>query len=219
MKKLMGLVALLLGVSARLLAQQAEYLVISEVRYSRDVRHQRGIRRDLQPHQRPVELSGYKIQYKSSTGVNWSDKTTFTANHVIQPKSYFLYGGTAVLPLPDVSSAATLGLGNSGGHVRLLNAASATLDLVGWGAADSPEGTALSAHERGGSFERKAFETSTAISMETGGEDALEGNGWDADDNSADFVIHNTLATANPQNASSPPSPMCPSWTAAARSW
>jgi hypothetical protein len=210
MKKLMGLVALLLGISARLLAQQAEYLVISEVRYYETSGINEEFVEIYNPTNAPVELSGYKIQYKSSTGVNWSDKTTFTANHVIQPKSYFLFGGTATLPLPDVSSAATLGLGNSGGHVRLLNAASATLDLVGWGAADSPEGTACTAHERGGSFERKAFETSTAVSMETGGADALEGNGWDADDNASDFVIHNSLATANPQNSSSPAEPDVP---------
>jgi hypothetical protein len=210
MKRLIGLIALLLGITAHLAAQQAEYLVISEVRYYETSGVNEEFVEIYNPTNAPIELSGYKIQYKSSTGVNWSDKTTFTANHVIAPKGFFLYGGAATVPLPDVSSAATLGLGNSGGHVRLLNAASATLDLVGWGAADSPEGSALGVHERGGSFERKAFETSTAASMETGGADETEGNGWDSDDNSADFVIHNSLATANPQNSASPIEPDVP---------
>ncbi|MCB1046291.1 MAG: lamin tail domain-containing protein [Calditrichaeota bacterium] len=210
MKKTIGLFLLLLMAATRLTAQQAEYLVISEVRYYETS----GINEEFvelyNPTNAAIELSGHKIQYKSSTGVNWTDKTTFTANDVIQAKGFYLYGGSATVPVPDVSSAATLGLGNSGGHVRLLNSSLVELDRVAWGAADSPEGTVLGSHERGGSFERKAFETSTAASMEAGGADETEGNGWDSDDNSSDFVIHNSLATANPQNGSSPIEPDVP---------
>ncbi len=208
MKSLVLLLALISAGSA--FAQQAEHLVISEVRYYETSGVNEEFVEIYNPANFPVELNGYRIQYKSSGGVNWSDKASFTANHVIQGKGFMLFGGSATSVTPDISSAVSVGLGNSGGHVRLLDAGDEEIDRVGWGAADSPEGTALGSHPRGGSFERKAFENSTAASMESGGADELEGNSWDSDDNSSDFVAHDGLSTANPQNSSSPIEPDVP---------
>jgi hypothetical protein len=49
------------------------------------------------------------------------------------------------------------------------------------------------------SYERKANAMSTESTME-GGADALAGNGYDTDHNSADFIVRNSR---DPQNAAS----------------
>lgn len=76
------------------------------------------------------------------------------------------------------------------------------VDKVAWGSGNSPEGTAAPNHPAvGGSLERKALSTSTSATMAAGGADASFGNGWDSNNNSADFV---TRAIRQPQNAQSP---------------
>jgi hypothetical protein len=55
-----------------------------------------------------------------------------------------------------------------------------------------------------GSLERKATSTSTSISLAAGGSEVAAGNGYDTDDNSADFVAQ---ALRVPQNAASTPEP------------
>ncbi|MFH1048474.1 MAG: NosD domain-containing protein [Patescibacteria group bacterium] len=57
----------------------------------------------------------------------------------------------------------------------------------------------------GQSIERKANLNSDAESMVKGGADEFLGNGWDTDDNSADFVLQ---ATPNPQNSASMAEPV-----------
>lgn len=197
-----------LALAGRTLAQQADHVVISEFRYWETS----GVNEEFVELQNPtdtaVDMSNWRIQYKSSTGTTWQDKQTFPAGTVLQPHRFLLFGGTAVVPAPDFPSAVTLGLGNSGGHVRLVTASLVTVDRVAWLAGDTPEGTGISdAGVRGASHERKAFETSTAASMAPGGTDAGEGNGWDAGNNAADFVAHTAIANSNPQNGDSDPEP------------
>jgi len=77
----------------------------------------------------------------------------------------------------------------------------ATVDTVGYGSAAGPEGTAASAPAAGSSLERKAYASSTAVSLSVGGADADSGNGLDTNDNGADFVVR---PASQPQNAASP---------------
>lgn len=73
------------------------------------------------------------------------------------------------------------------------------VDLVGWGTANAPDGTAAPSHPSlGGSLERKALSTSTTATMAAGGADAVKGNGYDTNNNSTDFVYR---VTANPQSS------------------
>jgi len=192
-------------------AQHADHPVISELRFYETSQVNEEFVEIYNPTQQTVDVGGWKIQYKSASGTTWQDKQTFPAGQMLLPGRFLLYGGTSVVPAPDFPSAVAPGLGNSGGHVRLVNAQSATIDRVAWLTGDTPEGTAIAtAHARGGSYERKAFQTSTAASMAPGGADAQEGNGWDADNNNADFVLHDVASNCSPQNSASTAEPDVP---------
>ena len=201
----------ILALSGLARAQQADHVVISELRFY----EVSGVNEEFvelyNPTDTPVDLGGWRIQYKSATGTTWTDKQVFPAGELLIPHRFLLFGGTAVTPAPDYPSVVAVGLGNSGGHVRLVNGALATIDRVAWLTGDTPEGTAIpTAHPRGASYERKAFEESTEADMAPGGLHDVDGNGWDANDNNADFVIHQSAATCSPQNRSSSPEPDVP---------
>lgn len=212
MRRLTAILALaLLALAGRSLAQQADHVVISELRFYETSGVNEEFVELYNPTDTAIDMGNWRIQYKSSTGTTWQDKQTFPAGTMLQPKRFLLFGGTAVVPAPDFSSAVALGLGNSGGHVRLVTASLVTVDRVAWLAGDTPEGTAIAeAHVRGASYERKAFETSTQADMATGGAHALDGNGWDAGNNNADFVLHPSATASNPQNGDSDPEPDTP---------
>jgi hypothetical protein len=98
-----------------------------------------------------------------------------------------------------------------GGHVRIGPSSMTTavndpntVDKLGYGVGDSPEGTPAPAPPNPPnsppSYERKAGPDSTAASMSGGGADELKGNGQDTDNNAEDFVVR---ATRDPQNSAS----------------
>jgi phosphatidylserine/phosphatidylglycerophosphate/cardiolipin synthase-like enzyme len=160
------------------------------------------------PTESPVDLAGWKMQYKSATGTTYSDKTTMAAGAIIPAHGFYLmaasggnYTGAAT---PDALFAA--GLADAGGHVRILNASSVEVDRVGWGTAIDPEGG--SAAPTPGTYvpiERKASAGSTAASLWTGGAEEFDGNGQDTDVNGSDFVLQSN--GRNPQNTGNPPEP------------
>ncbi|WP_404369973.1 lamin tail domain-containing protein [Corallococcus coralloides] len=157
-----------------------------------------------------VDLSNWQLSYKSATGTAWSGTVTIPAGKVIRAHGYFLlgganYSGTGTLAKDlgytfDASASTT-----AGGHVRIQQLVGGTyvdVDKLGWGAGNSPEGTAAPSHPAvGGSLERKAVASSTSTTMGTTGADALRGNGQDTDNNGQDFV---TRAVREPQTSQSP---------------
>ena len=163
-----------------------------------------------------VDISGWKLQYASATsGTSWSDRATLPANSVIAPHGFFLIANQTVYTganLPDYNAASwTVGLADNG-HVRITDASTAEVDRVGYGTGNNPEG-GVDAPNNGtstnsNSVERKAFATSTADSLFTGGLHALAGNGQDTNVNGSDFVFQSH--GRNPQNASSAPEPAPP---------
>lgn len=204
-KTLFGALLLLFAVVAR--AQIAEHPVIGEIRFY----EVSGVNEEFVEIYNPtgfaLDVGGWTIQYASSSLSNWQTKATFATGEQMAPHGYLLFGGTACETEPDYSSAVALGLGNSGGHVRLVDDGGVEIDRIGWLTAVGPEGTAMpAATPRGGSYERKASGTSTPASLQPGGAEVLDGNGWDSNDNAADFVIQ-PVGMSNPQNSSSPPEP------------
>lgn len=158
------------------------------------------------PTNAPIDISGWKLQYKSATGTTWNDRGVLPANTFIAAHGYFLIANQSYIGAvtPDFSSGAW----NSGtgmadnGHERIIDASAVEVDLVGWGTAIAPEGTAAPNHGTSAnslSVERKALATSTADSLFTGGAHALLGNGQDTNVNSADYVVQ--THGRNPQNA------------------
>ena len=160
-----------------------------------------------------VDVSGWKLQYRSASGTQYAgagDMVTFPAGTVLPPGGYLLVGSPdyAGSVARDFTWMGGVVLSNSSGHVRLGTGAltktlvdAATVDTVGYGSAAGPEGTAASAPAAGSSLERKAYASSTAVSLSVGGADADSGNGLDTNDNGADFVVR---PASQPQNAASP---------------
>jgi len=161
-----------------------------------------------------IDLSGYSIQYRGGGATSYSRKN-FNAGNTITSKGYFLiannsYDGAVSADMPH--SSFTLSGITDGGTIFLVNdqvtltentdGGPTVIDKIAYGAGANlrPEGTAFpsvpTAHQ---SLERKAFATSTAETMATGGTHAASGNGYDSNNNSNDFVLN---AAPNPQNSS-----------------
>lgn len=166
------------------------------------------------PTHQAIDLSGWKVQYKSATGTSYTSTVIIPSGKSIPAHGYFLLAGstysqgsTAPADVPytfDTSSSTT-----AGGHVRVGPAGLTTVvddpltvDKLGWGTGNSPEGTAGPSHPAvGGSLERKALASSTSTTMAGGGADAARGNGVDTNNNLTDFV---TRAVRQPQCSTSP---------------
>ncbi len=142
----------------------------------------------------PVDLSGWSVQYASSTGSTWT--ATPLTGKTIDPGKYLLIqeaagtGTAPALPTPDVTAA--IAMSGSTGKVALVSVATAltgtcpttnVVDFVGYGSANCSEG-----------------------SVPTGGLSATtaalrNGDGCtDTTNNAADF----TVAAPAPRNSASP---------------
>ncbi len=160
-----------------------------------------------------VDLSGWKLQYKSTTGTTWYDRAVLPANTAVAAHGYFLLASQTyvVTTAPDYSSSlwgAGTGMSDNA-HARMVDAGGNPVDKVGWGSANDPEG-GVDAPNHGtsannNSVMRKALASSTADSLAPGGAHATLGNGQDTDVNGSDFVVQTN--GRNPRNSSTPPAP------------
>ncbi len=159
---------------------------------------------------------GLKIKLVDSSG-NATEKEITWTNNTINSHGYFLIGHGS---LGSVNIDATYGgellTGVSG--VILLDKDNQVIDKVGWGEKPPREKLApiiasesqgieidqIGGLKTGQSIERKANYSSTAESMSAGADKYL-GNGWDSDNNSADFVLR---TISDPQNSLSPIEPI-----------
>ncbi len=198
-------------------AQPAAHVVISEV-YGGGGNSGAEYRNDFielyNPTESSVDLSGWSVQYGSSSGTSWQI-TPLTGQ--IAAHGYYLIqeaegaGGTVSLPVPDATGQ--IKMGGTNGKVALVNSTSplsganpsSYVDLIGYGTANGYEGSGTApALSNTTSAERKARASSTASSLETGGADDGIGNGYDTDDNVRDFVAQSVIY---PQNSASPTEP------------
>jgi hypothetical protein len=144
-----------------------------------------------------------RIEYRSADGAAYTLVEMLPAGTIIAAHQYYLLGGSLYsgLATPDRPLAFTSALAGFGGHLRLIATDASELDRCGWGTAVEPEGTPAPGGLTGlQSRERKALATSSPLSMATGGADALRGNGFDSNNNGADFLVREI---AEPQNSSS----------------
>lgn len=191
----------------------AEHVVISEFSGGTTANASDEFVELYNPTNQDVTIGGWKLQYRSATGTSYSQSASLPDGAVIKAYGYYLVGGTAytdtVTPKDASYGFNSSASATSGGHIRLGTAALSdkledanTVDVLGYGTAAGPEGTAAPAHPAsGGSLERKARATSTSATMAAGGADEGAGNGQDTDNNSADIVQR---AVRQPQNSMSP---------------
>ncbi len=144
----------------------------------------------------PVVIDGWSVQYGSSGGTTWTNKTNLSGT--IQPGQYYLVqeaagaGGTQALPAPDATGS--IAMSATGGKVALVNnqtalscvAAcvpnSAVVDFVGYDGANNFEGAPT-----------PSLTNTTAALRKSAG-------CTDTDNNAADF----TVGAPTPRNSASP---------------
>jgi hypothetical protein len=200
-------------------SQTANHVVISEI-YGSGGNTGASYCRDFielyNPASVPVDLAGWSVQYAAATSINW--KVTALTGSIAAYGFYLVQedsGGTAGAALPAPDAIGTINLSGTHGKIILCSSATAlndsnpsgvnVIDKVGYGSANGYEGSAPASYPSSSnakSIERKARSSSTALLLASGGTDAVRGNGYDSDDNSADFVIQ---ANINPQNSSADP--------------
>ena len=154
-----------------------------------------------------VDISSWKLEYKLATGGTWSNKTAgLPEGTTIAAHGFYLlasnnYSGSIT---PDYTHTANWDLADEG-HVKIIDASSTVIDLVGYGStADSAEGNNPAPNHgitsNGNSVERKAIASSTVSGMASSGAHHLWGNGEDTDNNGNDFVEQ--TYGREPQNSS-----------------
>lgn len=149
-----------------------------------------------------VDMSGWKLRKKSSTGTE-SSVIVLPEDSVIPAHGFFLWAnsleGYAASLEADASTTQTLAPDNS---VVLKTDEDAAVDQVAWGNGGGTQFVerrpfALNPGQHQ-SIERKARQGSTAASLAVDGAEEFDGNGFDTDHNAFDFVLR---GTSQPQNS------------------
>src|SRR4051812_1835539 len=143
----------------------------------------------------PVSVAGWSVQYGSSGGTTWTNRTPLTGT--IRPGRHYLVqeaagtGGTQDLPTPNATGSIAMAAG--AGKVALVtnntnltcaadcDHADGVRDFVGYGAAND-------------------FETAPAPLLSNTTSDSRDGAGTDTDNNAVDF----TAGAPNPRNTPPP---------------
>ncbi|MFH1564578.1 MAG: carboxypeptidase regulatory-like domain-containing protein [bacterium] len=151
-----------------------------------------------------IDLAGWDIAYEAPTATggthSWTPVAEIDAgNHLTIPAyGFFLVASNGYNPFgiyADINGTSALGLASTGGYVALRNASDAVVDFVGYGTlttetlCEEEELGACAPNPGNFSIERKAIVSSSALTMGFGGTDEWSGNGYDTDDNSANFVL------------------------------
>jgi len=153
-----------------------------------------------------IDLNNYNLEYKFDAN-EWADLAVVSeATSLAAGKHYLIKasGGDKVIANEATFNSAytTNSITISGMALRVCSnsadCASTIKDTVGLGDATVYEGTAMSTTgwNTAKSFERKAYSTSTSVTMASGGADEVAGNGYDSEVNNSDFVL---LTTPVPQ--------------------
>lgn len=144
---------------------------------------------------KPIDVSAWKLQYKSATGTSWTDKTTLHGS--LDAHSHYLlvsdkYPNPPIAALEGQALALDVfnaGLSDSAGHVRIADFVVPTVpvvhDLLAWGTtANAAEGNMPAvAPGSGKGLQRKSS----------------DGKFIDTDNNSSDFELSSSpLAQADP---------------------
>ncbi|MFQ5797508.1 MAG: lamin tail domain-containing protein, partial [Bacteroidota bacterium] len=184
------------------LAQTAQHLVVSEVQTAGTSTQDEFVEL-YNPTAAPVNLAGWRLARKTSSGTESNLLTSFPAVSI--PARGFLLIASAEydtiaheMILPDVLYSTSQRLAADNTVILYSDAAVSIVDKVAMGAATDREGIAAPNPVTNGSMERKARSSSTPAALGDGGIDAFAGNGFDTDNNANDFVAQND---SHPQNS------------------
>jgi hypothetical protein len=179
------------------------------------------------PTDEPVDISGWAIWNYNASAIfcpGWCKSIQFPGapgsnTTVMPPRRYLLVAescGSWTGPPPDYWFFCTVGFKDTNGTIRLVmdsDGINSTVDTVAWSI-----GPWVSGHfAEGGnpapnrgyndsakSVARKASASSNESTMSPGGSEYFWGNGWDTDNNGADFFVK---SIREPQGLNDPPEP------------
>ncbi|OGY23969.1 MAG: signal peptidase I [Candidatus Woykebacteria bacterium RBG_13_40_7b] len=155
-----------------------------------------------------INLNGHRLVRRTGTGTTDVNVKIFNNSHTIPAHGFFLWASSVDSTFPssigaNVSTTDGLG-GNASVALRLGSLDTGTIiDALSWSnnVVALVEGSKFSSvPDSGQSIERKALSASTSTSMISSGADEFKGNGFDSDDNAADFILR---PSSQPQNSSS----------------
>jgi len=199
-----GVLALFLPLLA--LSQWANHIVISEFATRGDSSgNLAGEFVELyNPGNPETDISGWQLQYRAASGSTYSTLAIVPQGVRMRSRSFYLFAGSSWNGTPAADAVwSGSGLADNG-NLRIVDAFGQVIDRVGYGTGNNPEGLAAPNHgvtPNNNSVERKASAASTASTLAFGGSEARAGNGWDSDDNAADFIVQ--IHGRNPQNSTS----------------
>lgn len=187
----------------------ATHVVISEVQISTS--GPSGTNHDFVEFYNPTlssfDLNGHRLVKRTGSSPNDTTIKSWTSSAIIPAHGFYLWAssddGYSASISADISTAENIAPSNS---IALRFGSEDTgtiIDALSWNSAAQSlkEGTEFSPNPGDNqSLERKALSTSTASAMMSGGSDEFKGNGYDAGNNSTDFILR---TTSDPQNSSS----------------
>lgn len=120
-----------------------------------------------------IDLTNYRLQYRSATGTDWLNKATLVGN--IEPRGAYLLATAGMNIEANVIGA--LGLASGGGHLRIVEIvqeAEVVVDQLTWGTGQFAVVTPAPAPAAGESLKRRLSE---------------DGDFIDTNDDSLDFIV------------------------------
>jgi hypothetical protein len=133
-----------------------------------------------------VDLSGYRLVYRSAAGTADVVLATIPATTTVAAGGYYLFGGSAYAGAVRPDQTFTTGLASSGGGLGLRSADGNLVDSVGYGSATS------------NAFVEGAPAPAPPATAVAGSSDVRIPDGHDTGDNSVDFTIS---ATPTPRSS------------------
>ncbi len=117
-----------------------------------------------------VDISGWSIQYKASTGTSWSKKGTVGQGVSVPAHDDYIFATKIT-----ADATMTSGLAQAGGNLRIVDGQGEVIDQLAWGNGDAPETQAVVACNPGESLSRK-MDTEDLVAQ-------------DSDNNATDFEV------------------------------
>ena len=178
---------------------QAENVVISEIQISGANAYDEFVEL-YNPTSADINLLNWRLTKKSMTGSTTNNLLTSFPDKIIPARGYFLVahptGYDGGVPTDATYSTAS-SLAENNTLILYSDAGDTIVDLVGLGNASSSESATIGNPSSHQSVERKAAAGSDAVLL-FNGSDKWQGNGYDSDNNSQDFVLQ---SNPSPQNS------------------
>lgn len=192
---------------------ETNHVVISQIQISGSTDNDDEFVELYNPTDATIDLAGWRLSKDTASATTSADADSLVSSlsGSIAPRSYFLITSNESL----ASTSADLLYSNQSQHIASDNviylfsdSGQIIVDKVGLEDASDFEGTAFPDNPADDeSIVRKATEMSTEESLSAGGSEATLGNGYDTDNNAADFILFNESMPRNSESSIAEPMP------------